>query len=287
MRSMVSVWHNDAKKRQPAGLSRRTLLAGSAAGIIGGTGRSRVEARRSPSMATRPDPVTIDGRTYHAYIETVGKEGQFAYYTCEFDAAWMILKTYGIDASFEEQIEITGLDQDPEPYLEETSEGIIVYGGEIENAFCGDYTSNFLAKLRSPAMRKVFDAYDLPVTPVRDRQGFEQALLRGEPVWLKPTVDFTAFSVAIWETPSGERYPTVVENDHAVTAIGFSDEGVVVKDPLGPTNTNWDRPYEYEVPWDLFLECWGAQQDDALAVGPRREGVIGDGTQGPSGDALR
>ena len=247
--------------------------------MIGGIGRYGADAR----LATRPEPVTIDGRAYSAYVETVGKEGQFAYYTCEFDAAWMILQTFGIDASFEEQLEITGLDQDPEPYLEETSEGILVYGGEVENAFCGDYTSNYLAKLRSPAMKKVFDAYGLPVTPVRDRQGFEAALLRGEPVWLKPTVDFTPFEVAIWETPNGERYPTVVENDHAVTAIGFNDEGVVIKDPLGPTNTNWDRPYEYEVPWDIFLECWAAHEDDALAVGPKRPAISGDGTEGPDG----
>lgn len=266
------------------GLTRRSFIAGVAgsAAVAATSPWAKTKARRAPEATTRPEAVIVNGRTYSAYVDAVGKEGQFACYTCEFDAAWMILKTFGIDAPFEEQLEITGLDQDPEPYLEETAEGIIVYGGEVEDAFCGDYTSNYLAKLRSPAMKKVFDAYDLPVTAVRDRLGFEDAFIRGDLVWLKPTVDFAPFEIATWETPSGKRLPTVVDNDHAVIAVGFNDDVVVVKDPLGPTNTNWERPYEYDVPWDLFLECWGAHEDDALAVGSKNAVVTGDGTEGPS-----
>jgi uncharacterized protein YvpB len=267
-------------------LTRRALGAGAAAALAAGMSRRGGEARLGSERASRPEPITVDGRTYHAYIDAVSKEGQFAYYTCEFDAAWMILKTFGIDGSFEEQLEITGWDQQPEPYLEETADGLVVYGGEVEDAFCGDYTWNYLAKMRAAAMKKVFDAYDLPVTPVRDREGFEDALLRGDLVWLKPTVDFTPFKIATWETPSGKQFPTVVDNDHAVIAIGFNDDFVVIKDPLGPTNTNWERPYEYEVPWDLFLECWAAHDDDALAVGPNTVSA-GDGTEGPSPRAGR
>jgi len=42
----------------------------------------------------------------------------------------------------------------------------------------------------------------------------------------------------------------------------------VIRDVLGPTRSNWERPYEYEVAWDTFLACWGAQGRDGLAVGP-------------------
>ena len=33
-----------------------------------------------------------------------------------------------------------------EPYFEETAEGFIIYGGDITSAFCGDYTTNMLAR---------------------------------------------------------------------------------------------------------------------------------------------
>jgi hypothetical protein len=43
---------------------------------------------------------------------------------------------------------------------------------------------------------------------------------------------------------------------------------VVIRDALGPTSTNWNRAYEYEVPWDAFLAAWEAQGFDGLAVSP-------------------
>ena len=39
-------------------------------------------------------------------------------------------------------------------------------------------------------------------------------------------------------------------------------------DVLGPTSSDWKRPYEYEVDWDTFLKAWGAQKFDGLAVAP-------------------
>jgi hypothetical protein len=42
----------------------------------------------------------------------------------------------------------------------------------------------------------------------------------------------------------------------------------VIRDVLGPTSSNWQRPYEYEVGWPAFLAAWGAQSFDALAVYP-------------------
>lgn len=278
---------HDAAAPAPVWTRRRLVGAGTVAALSAvaarpGSGRARATraqgvgarlgvptaARKGTTEVPKPEPVTINGRTYDAYLPAADKPTQFYYYTCEFDAAWVILKTYGIEAPFEEQLAITGLDQDPEPYAEETADGVVVYGGEVAEHFCGDYTSNYLAKLRSPAMRKVFDAYELTTTPVDDRAGLEDALLRGELVWLKPTVDFLPWTLATWVTPSGEEYPTVLTNDHAVVAIGFNAEAVVIRDALGPTNTNWERQQEYEVPWDTFLPSWRAQEDDALAVAP-------------------
>jgi len=255
------------------------VVAGAAALAAGRIGHWT--ARASASQASRgAEPIVVNGTSYDAYVEAADKEGQFAYYSCEYDAAWIVLKTFGIEASFEEQLAITGINQDPEPYAVETADGIMVYGGDLEATFCGDFTWNYLAKLRSPAMRKVFDAYGLNVSPVRDRRDIEAALRRGEPVWAKPTVDFKDFTLATWVTPSGETHPTVLTNDHAVVVVGYNDDVVAVKDPLGPTDTNWDRAYEYDVPWETFLRCWLAQEDDGLAVGPTRP-TGGDGTAGP------
>ncbi|MDQ3515020.1 MAG: C39 family peptidase [Chloroflexota bacterium] len=272
------------QRRRSAGtggrLTRRAVLLGGS--VLAATGASRRAAALDGrfSLQRGDGPVLVGGRSYDAYVEAADKRGQFAYYSCEFDAAWIVLNTFGIDASFEEQVAITGIDRDPEPYAVETAGGIVIYGGDIEETFCGDFTWNYLAKLRSPAMRKVFDAYGLDVRPVRDRHDIQAALLRGEPVWVKPTVDFKPFTLATWTTLDGTTYPTVLDNDHAVVAVGFNDDVVVIKDPLGPTNTNWDRAWEYEVPWPDFLRCWEAQADDGLAVGPAVEGS-GDGTEGP------
>ena len=67
--------------------------------------------------------------------------------------------------------------------------------------------------------------------------------------------------------PSGSTRQTVLGNDHAVVVIGFSERGALIRDVLGPTSSNWERPYEYEVAWDVFLAAWGAQEFDGLAVG--------------------
>jgi hypothetical protein len=43
---------------------------------------------------------------------------------------------------------------------------------------------------------------------------------------------------------------------------------VVIRDVLGPTDTNWNRPYEYDVPWETFLSVFEAQGSDGVAVFP-------------------
>lgn len=233
-----------------------------------------VEAQPSPpaeqveAQAARPTPVTVNGRKYDAYNRAVIKEGQWYQYTCEFDAAWVVLKTYGFDVGLEEQVRIVGLDTSVEPYFKETKDGIVIYGGDVTRYYSGNYRKNFLARTTGQAMRKLFEHFGLKVTPVRDRPSLEAALLRGELVWIKTTVDFKPWRPATWVMPDGRSYKTVLGNDHSLVVMGFNRDGVVVRDPLGPTNTNWQRKYEYHVPWKQFMAAWGAQEYDGLAVAP-------------------
>lgn len=212
--------------------------------------------------------VVVNGRTYDAYLKAATKKKQEYHYSCEFDAAWVVLKTYGFDVSVERQAEIIGTDKSREPYYKETKQGAVIYGGNVTTAFSGDYKKNFLARSTGSAMRKVFEHYGLKVTPVNSRAGIEAALLRGELVWIKTTVDFKAWRPATWVMPDGRSYKTVLGNDHAAVVIGFNKAGVVIRDVLGPTSTNRQRRYEYEVTWPKFLAAWGAQQYDGLAVAP-------------------
>jgi hypothetical protein len=209
------------------------------------------------------------GQRYDAYVPAASKSGQFDLYTCEFDAAWVICKTFGHDVSLEEQVAIVDIDDRIEPYVEETPTGYVVYGGAIDAMFSGDYTSSYLARTRSQAIRKVFDAYSLPVEPVADRPGLEAALKRGGLVWVKSTVDYQPFEPVTWITPEGKALPGVLGNDHAVVVIGYDAEVVVIRDLLGPTGSNWQRPLEYEVPWETFLAVWDGQGRDGIAVFPR------------------
>jgi hypothetical protein len=222
----------------------------------------------TPTTQAEREPVVINGRTYDAYIPAASKKGQWYHYTCEFDAAWAVLKTYGFDVGLEKQIELVGLDTSIEPYYVETRNGIVIYGGDITKAYSGDYKENFLARSSGEAMRKVFEHYDLGVTAVNTREGLEAALLRGELVWIKTTVDFKPWVPATWVMPDGRTYKTVLGNDHAVVVMGFNSKNVVIRDVLGPTSTNWNRLYEYEVSWDRFMKSWGAQSFDGLAVAP-------------------
>jgi hypothetical protein len=223
-----------------------------------------------PSPTPTAEPVEVNGRVYDAYIPAAIKESQLYQYTCEFDAAWVVLNTFGIPASVEEIIARTPVDRSIEPYFTETVEGFLIYGGDIRTAFAGDYEQNFLARASGSALVPVFESFGLRTVPVSDRAGVEAALRRGELIWMKTTVDFKPWRPAIWITPDGTRIPTVLGNDHAVVAIGFNSDAVVIRDVLGPTSSNWQRPLEYEVAWDTFLASWGAQGFDGLAVSNSR-----------------
>ncbi len=228
----------------------------------------------TPTATTPPTPsptreeVIVNGLAYDAYIPAALTEKQVYQYSCEFDAAWVILETYGIPVSVDELITIVGVDDSIEPYIEETDEGFIIHGGDITTALSGDYTSNFLARSTGSAMRKAFEHFGLRVTPVHDRAGVEQALDQGQLIWMKTTVDFNVWRPALWRTPDGTTIRTVLGNDHAVVVMGYNDEGVVIRDVLGPTSSNWNRPYEYAVAWNTFLTVWEAQSFDGLAVAP-------------------
>jgi len=216
-----------------------------------------------------PEQVVINGRVYNAYIPAMVKKGQLYQYTCEFDAAWVVLQSFGVDASVEEIIARTPVDSSLEPYYEETNDGFVIHGGDIRSAFSGDYKKNFLARTTGSALVPVFTSFGLRATPVDNRAGVEAALRRGALVWMKTTVDFKPWRPATWVTPDGSTIKTVLGNDHAVVVIGFNSKVAVIRDVLGPTSSNWRRPLEYEVDWDTFMKAWGAQSFDGLAVDRR------------------
>ncbi len=213
-----------------------------------------------------PLPVR-DPAIYTAYIPTASKTGPFLLYTCEFDAGWAILKTLGIDATLEDQLQAIAVDTRLEPYYEWRGDRAFIFGGDITTSFSGDYSWNFLCRTTSRGFRPVFEQYDLTVRLVNSRPRIEYYLSRGYLIWIKTTVDFKDWVPATWVTPEGVELPVVLGNDHAMVVIGFNDDVVVIRDVLGPTDTNWQRPYEFEVPWDRFLACWGAQGFDGMAVG--------------------
>src|SRR5262249_22272543 len=215
-----------------------------------------------------PTQVVVNGRLYDAYIPAATKPHQEYQYSCEFDAAWVIFKTFGRDVAVDEMVEVIGVDPRIEPFFEESGDGFVIHGGDIGTLYSGDYKHNFLARSTGAAMRKIFAFYGFSASPVHDRAGVEAALRGGALVWIKTTVDFKKWRPAIWRTPEGHTYRTVLGNDHAAVVIGFNRAGVVIRDVLGPTSSDRQRRYEYDVPWDTFLKAWGAQDFDGLAVYP-------------------
>lgn len=250
--------------------NRRSFALG-AAGFAASLVLPSRSARAAAPVEIVP-PKVSDPSTYTAYVETACKAGPFFTYTCEFDASWAVLKTFGIDAPLEDQLAVIDVDRRVEPYAEYAASGPVIYGGDITRAYSGDYTSNFLARTTGPVMRKVFRHYGLRSVRVGTRKRLQEHLRVGRIVWIKMTVDFLDWVDATWITPEGERFRVVFSNDHAAVVIGYNQDVVVIRDVLGPTDTNWGRPYEYEVPWETFMRCWGAQSFDGIAVGRYPEG---------------
>lgn len=218
-----------------------------------------------PPTAT-PAPIVRNGRSYTAYIEAASKASQAYQYSCEFDAAWVVLATYGIKTGVDEIIAQMPLDKRIEPWYEQKDGVWLIHGGDIEQAYSGDYKKNFLARSTGAAMIPVFARYGVEATPISSREAVQAALDRGELVWIKTTVDFKKWRPALWVMPDGRTHQTVLGNDHAVVVIGYNEQGVVIRDVLGPTSSNQQRPLEYDVAWPTFLAAWGAQAYDGLAL---------------------
>ena len=233
-------------------------------------------------------PVEADGALWDALIQVPVKRGQWFHYTCEFDSAWSIMQAYGIDAPLDTQVDIVGIDNRVVPYWEETADGMVVYGGDIGQHFSGFLDENLMSRSTGNAMRKSFEAHGLVATLVQDRTAIENAVRSGHPVFFKSTVDFLPWVPARWFSPEGHEYPVVFSNDHALTVIGFNEEDVIIRDPLGPTSTNQRRPYQYRVAWDRFMVVLGAQGHDAWAISLPDAGdatetiveILSDGTDG-------
>jgi hypothetical protein len=224
-------------------------------------------------------PVNAGNQDWHAYIQLPIKEGQYDHFTCEFDSAEIILRAYGSNLTLDDQMELVGQDNSIEPVADDSGPVVMIHGGDIDEHFCGYVDTNILSRARGNAVRKVFDHEELKVTAVDSREGIESALLAGEPVWFKSTVDFLDWDPSIWITPDGDEFPVVHTNDHALIVMGFNEGDVIIRDPLGVTSTNDRRPWQYTVSWDRFLDVFAAQGNDGLAVGPR-PATPGDGTQG-------
>jgi hypothetical protein len=259
---MTSLFHGRFSRRDFA-LGAAALAAGASSGAA--LGRQTASAAR-PIVEITPPPVADPG-SYDVYIPTACKDGPFYTYTCEFDASWAVMKTFGIDAPLEEQIGVIKVDSRLEPYAVETAGGIVVYGGDITRAYSGDWTRNFLARTTGNGFRRVFKHYGLRSVKVHTRERMEQHLRKGRLIWIKMTVDFLDWRTATWITPEGKELPVVFSNDHAAVVMGYNERVALIRDVLGPTDTNYGRLFEYEVPWETFLRCWGAQGFDGLAVG--------------------
>ena len=135
----------------------------------------------APSTPDAPvTQVVVNGVSYDAYNQAASKQHQWFHYSCEFDAAWVVLKTYGFDVSMDEQLAIVGVDTSVEPHYQETAGGVFIYGGDILDSYSGSFATNFLARTTGNAMRRVFEHYGLGVTPVHSRDTLEAALRRGE-----------------------------------------------------------------------------------------------------------
>lgn len=230
-------------------------------------------------------PVEADGILWTAMVQVPIKRGQWFHYTCEFDSAWSCMAAYDIDAGLDAQVEAVGIDNRVTPYWEETASGIMVYGGDIGEHFSGELDSNLMSRATANAMRKSFDAHDIATEPIHDRAGIEASLNAGYPVFFKSTVDFLDWRPATWNSPEGYTYPVVFSNDHALTVIAYNDDEVVIRDPLGPTSTNANRPYQYRVKWDRFLQVFASQGNDGLAVMPpegSRSVPVGDARSTPA-----
>src|SRR5205823_3342539 len=82
------------------------------------------------AQASAPAPVHYD-----AYIPAATKAHQEYHYSCEFDAAWVVLKTYGIDSNVDDLIALVGVDTTITPTYQLTAHGYVIHGGDITQSY--------------------------------------------------------------------------------------------------------------------------------------------------------
>jgi hypothetical protein len=246
-------------------ISRHTSVPGQPIDAYDRAGSDPIVSHQLADLAERL-PKQMYRTAYTAYVQAAVKFGQTYKSSCEFEAGWVILQSYGFDVTIDELISRLPQDLTIQPTVNKTSDGFIIRGGNILTMFSGDYKSDYLARTTGQAFATVFASFGLRSRSVSSREQLEMALRQRELVWMKTTADFKRWEPALWITPEGVRIPTVLGNDHAVVAIGFNNDVVVIRDVLGPTSSNWDRRFEYEVPWNRFMAAWEAQGFDAIAV---------------------
>ena len=113
----VMAWHpNSRGSGVPSPMTLSTRQSLHRRGLLLGAAALALPATRRPAAAQDHIPAPVsDPSIYTAYIPTASKPGQFFWYTCEFDAAWAVLKTFGIDAPLDEQLAVMGIDYRIEP----------------------------------------------------------------------------------------------------------------------------------------------------------------------------
>src|SRR6266545_2034663 len=91
---------------RPTAVAHPTAILARATAPPGHTATALPTWTPSPTVAASPTPgpVVVNGRVYDAYILAASKEHQAYKYSCEFDVAWVILQTYGIDATVDDLI---------------------------------------------------------------------------------------------------------------------------------------------------------------------------------------
>ena len=92
-----------------------------------------------------------------------------------------------------------------------------------------DLTKDHNAKILGDFMRHFVENEEDQDAEAYARELIEGALLRGEPVFFKSTVDMLPWRPATWYTPIGEAYPVVLSNDHALVVMGFNADEVIVR----------------------------------------------------------
>ena len=171
------------------------------------------------------------------------------YYTgCESVALYILLKYYNIDVSVDEIIE--KLPKGSLPYQEDN----IIYGGNPNLEFIG-----------SPYEKSSFGVYDYPISQVANQ--YKENIINETGKNLNEVLNIVKENrpVLVWNSmglalpyisqswiykPTGEKIDWIA-NEHAVVIIGYSDNRIIISDPMGGTIKYLDR-YTFEQRYNSY-----------------------------------